>query len=216
MELNVYSDSMGNPLHAAQAIHSNSSAVIQKRLSKARRRANEIAEALESLETEDQREVYLVQRFLVDSLRGFRRSIVYGYFFSGFDWKRKSQSMIIPQLCFAGIPAYLLFAALFIFLYGVQIGQGATTFVSNCLGYFGSIFIQALAARLPGKRRPGRVHRLGGAHLAQVHRCYLRGRRGHPIAARRLEDTGRPNHAPECGHPTPCRTRAPFQVRIFP
>ena len=130
IELNVYSDSMGNPLHAAHAIHSDSSTMIPKRLSKARIRASEIAEVLESLETEDQREVYLVQRFLVDSLRGFRRSIVYGYFFSGFDWKRKSQSTIIPQLCFAGIPVYLLFAALFIFLYGVQIGQGATTYTS--------------------------------------------------------------------------------------
>jgi hypothetical protein len=130
-EINLYEGSSGNPLHAAHAIHraslTGSSEVILRRIAKARHRADDLLNAISSLSTEDQKEVYLLQRFLVDSLRGARRAIVFQYFFSEFDWKRRKQHWLVPYLSMLGVPLYLLLAALFIFLFGVRIGEGATT-----------------------------------------------------------------------------------------
>jgi hypothetical protein len=122
-------DENGDPIVAAEALRhaaERDPKVLHRRLKKARKRADVIKEGIEALTSDLSRDMFLLQHFLVDSLKSFRRRIAYRFYFSNFENELRKDSIYIRYLCVFLLPAYVFVATFYIFLFGVGIGAGAT------------------------------------------------------------------------------------------
>jgi len=117
----------GNTEAGAAMIHAEMNGhpgLIEHSIVKARVRGERIVEALHELESPAEQDIYLLRKFIVESLSGFERRITMRYFFDeGID-ANISKWKAYCYLFFA--VAYVAFLALYVFLFGVSLGASAT------------------------------------------------------------------------------------------
>ena len=116
----------GDPLLAAKVVHGGNKDLIVKGILAARQREGDIKAVMDSLESTQERQIYLAQIFLVESLPGYRRSIVHSFFFAEFDRVLNRKSPLFILLCAFGVISYLLALPIYVLSYGGSIGSLAT------------------------------------------------------------------------------------------
>ena len=113
--------------YASHAIITTNEAEIIKIIDHVKKEAKVIKETLKKMDNLDEMREYLLQKFCVHTLTSFRRTIASHSF--------KPHPKVIAQrykrtlfglFSFIFIPCYFLFIALFVFLFGVQIGPQQT------------------------------------------------------------------------------------------
>jgi len=131
-------DDIGDPLTASEFIYHAGVAdrdMITRKLDRARQRAEKLKVQLHNLSSDDDRDLFLMKRFIVDSMRGLRHEVAYHYFF-GLDEKkvRYRNQCLFRYLSVILLPLYFILAAVFAFQYAVTIGAKATNFwLLSCL-----------------------------------------------------------------------------------
>ena len=138
----------GDPMVAARFVHGGRKDVIVTGIVEARQRADDIKNILESLESSQERQIYLIQSFLVESLPGYRRDIVHSFFFEEFDRVHRKKSPAFILLCAVGVVAYLLALPIYVFLYGITIGSLAS---NTWLAIFLFVFFEDVFLLCPVK-----------------------------------------------------------------
>ena len=99
-----------------------------QRLETVRAEAAEIKQDLAALKGAEQKEVYLLQRFLSSSLVGLARDVAEGILYSDMVAEDDPQSDVFWQyVALVLLPLYFTSLSFYIFLFGVQIGSKATT-----------------------------------------------------------------------------------------
>ena len=120
VELRLLNDS-SDPVTAAHVMHTGEERLILNRLRKSRKFAYTIKRNMKAFEYDDQREVYLLQQFLVQSLRGFSRYIAYRHFFEDFDSRKETVRPNLHYLCMILVPLYVMALIFYIFLFGISL-----------------------------------------------------------------------------------------------
>ena len=120
MELRLLNQS-ADPVTAAHVMHTGEERLILNRLRKSRKIAYLIKRNMRGFEYDDQREVYLLQQFLVQSLRGFSRYIAYRHFFEDFDAKKEVLRPTLHYICMMLVPFYVMALIFYIFLFGISL-----------------------------------------------------------------------------------------------
>lgn len=124
VELRLLNQS-ADPLTASHVMHTGEEHLILDRLRKSRKAAYFIKQNMKIFEQDDQREVYLLQQFLVQSLRGFSRYIAYRHFFEEFDSRKEVSRPFLHYLCMFIVPVYIMALIFYIFLFGISLGAHA-------------------------------------------------------------------------------------------
>ena len=125
--------------------------VVLSAVRRARERADEIIEDMEKLEDESKKDIMLLQRFVIDSLKGYQRNIALRFV----DVEEEEEdeeagkcNMRWRYFWFLCLILYFLFTSFFIFLFGVRIGPRG---VSMWLTGVGIAFLQAVMILQPVK-----------------------------------------------------------------
>jgi hypothetical protein len=101
--------------------------LLKSKILSARRQALKLKKGLNELDNTRARDVFLLQHFIVNCLKGFKRKVAYRYFFSDFENAGDSDSKVYQRMaCLVLLPTYFLFVCLYVFLFGVRIGSLAT------------------------------------------------------------------------------------------
>ena len=99
------------------------------RLTNAREEAAHIGQQVSLLKGEDTREIYLIQQFLVCTLKGVSKYIAGKIMFEHIDSDEERADKWLWRLCVSFfLPVYFSACALYILLFGVSIGQKSTVF----------------------------------------------------------------------------------------
>jgi hypothetical protein len=125
LNLSHNSDAIG----ASHVMHTQKDDLILSCLKKARLRAYLIKRNMAALETDDEREVYIIQQFIVHSLRGFSNYIAYRHFFEEFDsrWDARVY-MGLHYVCMVLVPLYLAGLIFYIFVFGTTLDAYTANF----------------------------------------------------------------------------------------
>ena len=124
IELRLLNES-ADPVTAAHVMHTGEERLILNRLRKSRKLAYLIKRNMRAFEYDDQREVYLLQQFLVQSLRGFSRYVAYRHFFEDFDAKKEVLRPTLHYICMVLVPFYVMALIFYIFLFGISLDPHA-------------------------------------------------------------------------------------------
>ena len=113
--------------YASHAIITTNEAEIAKIIEHVKKEEKVIIETLEKMDNRDEMREYLLQKFCVHTLTSFRRTI------ASHSFKphpkvvaERYQRTLFGLFSFICVPCYFLFVALFVFLFGVQIGPQQT------------------------------------------------------------------------------------------
>jgi hypothetical protein len=131
----LFGDRAGDSLAAAKLVHTYTEVELVRSLVQVRQREKDLVHTLESLDSAQQKEVYLLQSFLVESLPGYRRDIIYTFFFGDFEQHNQSRHALFKVAIYIGVPLYIFALVFYVFLFGVGIGVDATK-----LWLLGSLF----------------------------------------------------------------------------
>ena len=125
-------DEPGDPRSASELMHhalSNSRQFIQRKLQRARMRAEAVKLTLSTIRLDQDKDLFLIRRFLVDSLPGYRRLVAQHYFFHKQETEEfyKDQPLYVLKICAGSLALYYIVATTIVLLFGVGIGSKATT-----------------------------------------------------------------------------------------
>jgi len=138
-EVNYLLDEPADPLEIADTLNrynntpqslqsSNiSTNVMKSKIKESRKQCDVVLYNLNKLESNEMKDIYLLQQFLVNCLSGLKRKIAYRYFFHEIERKNNIENERKLQIiCIILLPIYLFGLAFYIFLFGVSIGSKAT------------------------------------------------------------------------------------------
>jgi hypothetical protein len=126
---NLHLNETADLVTASHVMHTGEKDLILKRLKWARKKAYELKRNLKLFEDEEEKEVYLLQMFIVNSLRGFSRYVAYRHFFEDFDAQKEVKTQwVVHYVCMAGVPMYLLALIFYVFLFGVSLDAATANF----------------------------------------------------------------------------------------
>ena len=117
------------------------SGIVLKSINKARVRADAIADEIAEMDDECDQDALLLQRFISDSLSGFKRRIAEEFLFT--DDSQEEVGLWEGRIYMGLITMYVLFTCLYIFLFGVGLGAESTTMWLNgwALAFSVEVFI---------------------------------------------------------------------------
>jgi hypothetical protein len=127
VDYSLFGDKVGDPLAAAKVVHTYTEPELIRTITVVRKREKDLVDTIKSFENDQQKQVFLLQSFLVESLPGYRRDIVYQFFFADFDRADQASSPLFKVAIAMGIPLYIFALVFYVFLFGVSIGSDATT-----------------------------------------------------------------------------------------
>jgi hypothetical protein len=115
--------------------------MLHQAVAKARDEADTIIEKMEDIEEDVQQDTFLLQRFLVDCMRGIERNVALRYML--LDDDEDQQRMWKSILCLIAIVLYVIFLNSYIFLFGVRLGPaGVQMWLTGCIiAFCQSVFI---------------------------------------------------------------------------
>lgn len=122
-------DNSADPVAASHIMNSNEEAVILSRLKKARRKAYLIKMNMRGLHSEHEQELYLLQAFIVHSMRGFSHYIAYRHLFEEFDARHELKKYrYVHYICIVLVPLYICTIIFYIFLFGSSLKAKTANF----------------------------------------------------------------------------------------
>jgi hypothetical protein len=104
------------------------SAKLQKRIIFCRDEAKEISDRLNTLETDHEKNSYLLKKFILSSVSGSVRKLATKYFFPDIDDVKDRSNVGVwdSRICIFLLVAYMALANFYVFVFGVSIGPKAT------------------------------------------------------------------------------------------
>lgn len=117
--------------------------LLLKKINLARRRTAKIVKDMKHLKTDKEREMYLVQRFIVETMSGFKKSIAQQYFFKNIDSSENCHKFRLRLFCLLALCFMILIVFAFLFYFGVYVGQRASGTWLICIGIalFEDVFV---------------------------------------------------------------------------
>lgn len=130
-DFTYYLDRPNDPFKLAKFVHPFED--IERRrylriaVTKARASEDHIKNYLGKMENDEAQDIFLIQQFLVCCLSNVKRQVAYRYFFKEaehhYDVKNEK---FIRYVCIVCLPLYVIAMAFYVFLFGANIGAGAT------------------------------------------------------------------------------------------
>ena len=108
------------------AQHTTQRETIRKRLDTVRNEADTICLEVAALQTQEERELFLVRSFFVSLFSGHEREIVGRYFMRQYRFKRTAFTELQEMFCLVALPVFIAVMIYYIFLFNVSIGSRAT------------------------------------------------------------------------------------------
>jgi hypothetical protein len=112
---------------------------LTKKIKKLRAESNRISEKMGKMPNDAERNEYLMRKFTLNVLSQYHQNIA-GRFFSIFvkgSVDVDIKSSIVSKICIVILPLYMIFEALYVFLFGVSIGPRASrVWLVNCVVTF--------------------------------------------------------------------------------
>jgi len=119
---NFYDADAGRQLLVHETL-GDSQGLVHKAISKARMECDAMCTEMHEIESNADKDAFLLQRFITDSLKGMERTLAFRFFFpelgGGVHTKWKS------YICLLALLAYVVFCSMYVFLFGVVLGPSA-------------------------------------------------------------------------------------------
>ena len=113
-----------------------------KKIKKVRSITSKIVKDMQHLRTDKEREMYLIQRFIVESMSGFKKTIALQYFSKNIDSSENVHKFRLRVFSLIALIVYILVIFAMIFYYGVYVGPAASNTWLLCIGiaFFQDVF----------------------------------------------------------------------------